>query len=79
MSHLAYNSVVNNELCLSLLNLDYTMFYPPHSIAALHVDEMPWETPIDDRWEHTQGTSLEKEHGSLVSEQFHSRFHEPGY
>ena len=56
MSHLAYNCVVNGELCLSLLNLDHTMFYPPHSIAALHVDEMPWQTPIDDRWEHTQGT-----------------------
>ena len=56
MSYLAYNCVVNSELCLSLLNLDYTMFYPPHSIAALHVDEMPWQTPIDDRWEHTQGT-----------------------
>ena len=53
---MAYNCVVNSELCLSLLNLDYTMFYPPHSIAALHVDKMPWKTPIDDRWEHTQGT-----------------------
>ena len=56
MSLVTYNSVVNNEFCLSSLNLDYTMFYPPHSIAALHVDELPWQTPIDDRWEHTQGT-----------------------
>ena len=53
---MTYNPVVNNELCLSLLNLDYTMVYPPDSITALHVDKMPWATPIDDRWEFTQGT-----------------------